>query len=538
MRVLRAPNQGFMADHDMIGYWAGWGPASTTVATNWTTELGKLGSDRNLEPFPAGATIGQGAHLFKPEDNSAYVFDGTRSLVTIGTTLNDSGYCSNTTVGFSFATWYDLGSTATQTIIERSVFNGALAQDRLQWQFTWLGAQNRFLFRGVTPSNTYTEVLSDVVPTKGFIGFDVENARVVTFYSSAQAGGKIGSPATLSAALKSISNSSTRWVIGGSLHDVPGGVYTSTPVNRITNGKLCEIGLWRRPIGEARMRDAYGGCVQPWDDSVLLESENYVVETRVFIEDANGVFQNLSDYDGQNWIQEVTNERSVGDVTATASFTVRRRRGRLADMSPITTDTGEFSGFIALRRKVRIERAIVPSMWNMVGWEWKPLFEGYVDSWDVSQDFVSVKCSDKSAALMDAFIMENRAYNFATANKSAEAAQQQIINDFEPKINTAGSTRVVIGYKGFQPGKRPQVFTEAGTVTTANFVSSAFVLRYNDVSSGPVLDALQAITDQIATPLSSSITNRGRSTALRITLHAVQKSFLTSPSKKSMASRP
>ena len=508
MRVQRAPNQGFMADHDMIGYWAGWGPISTSAATNWTTGLARdlPGSDgRNLLPFPAGKTISQTAHLFKPRDLTAYSFDGTTALVSAGQTLNDSEYCSNSSVGFSFATWYDLGSAATQTIIERSLFNGTLSQNRLQWQLSWLGLQNRFLFRGVTFSNTYTEVLSDVVPAKGFIGFDVQTLSAfafgpgtLTFYSSSQFGGQIGSPATLSGALTTgVTNSSTRWIIGGSLFDVSGGSYLSPPTNLINNGKLCEIGLWRRPIGESRMRSAYAGCIQPWDDVALIESENYDVKTRVFVEDHTGVFQNLSDYDGQDWIQEVTNERNVADATDSASFVVRRRRGRLADMSPITTTIGEFSSFIALRRKVRIERAIVPSMWNMVGWEWKALFEGYIDNWEVSQDSVSVKCSDRSAVLNDAFITENRAYNFAVINKPAETAQQQIINDFEPAINSLGATKITIGYKGYRPLRPPVIYTEAGTVSTPNFVSSAFVLRYNDVSSGPVMDALQAITDQI-----------------------------------------
>jgi hypothetical protein len=496
MRVLRTPNQGYLADHDMLALWSGAGPVSTTAATNWGTTLGKAGKERNLIPRPLGKTIDQGKHLFRPNDSTAYRFDGTVCLATDGDTLGDSAYCSNPSLGFSFATFYSLTSGATQTIIERSVENGTLASNKLQWQLTWLGTQSRFLFRGISTGNVNMEVLSDVVPASGFIGLEVAEARQVRFYSSAQQGGQIGSTATLSANLKtSVTSGSTRWIIGGSLADVTGGSFSSAPTATITSGALCEMALWARPVGETRMRSAYGGCVQPWDDGVLLESENYVAKVRVLIEGVDGLLQNLSDIDGQDWVRECTREVDVDDGFVKANITLQRRKGQLADISPITTSTAEFSHFLSLRRKVRMERALVPSLWNIQGWEWKTIFEGYIDEWSVGRDSVSLKCSDQGAVLTDAFIMENRAYNYPVV-KSMEDVQQEIIDDFEPTLRTA-SFPEVIGYKGFAPNKPPLVYTEAGTAATPTGGGSALAIRYNDVSSGPVMSALSALTDQI-----------------------------------------
>jgi hypothetical protein len=509
MRILRTPRQGYLADHDMIGYWPAW--SSVTAWQNETTTLGRLGNDRPFEPAGTGATLpvpNAFFHAFDPQGlvgpgqgRSAFaVANNTQVARSAGPTTNDTGYVTSASAGFSLAFFYkfDFVSAATCTVIERAVGVGGTGATGLLFDLTWLNSQNRFMFRGATDtSGTLLEAFSPVVNDVGWLGLGLKDGQI-QFYHSQAAGGKIGATASMPLSTGVCTSGSARWYIGGSIFRTTGGSYNSVPASAtaISQGYLTEIGMWRRDLGEARMRSAYAGCVQPWDDNVLLASENYVARTRVFIEDTNGVMQNMSDLDGRDWVREVSREKNVDDATASAQIILHRRLGRLADLSPLNTVTSDYTDMLALRRKVRIERALVPTSWNIVGWEWTPIFEGLIDSWSAQETTVEIVCSDESSALSDAFIMENRAYNYPVT-QTAEAVQTQIVDDFEPALQRLANSPVVVGYKGFGANNPPRVYTEAGTATTPTFMDSRLMMRYNDVGSGGVLAAIQAVSDQI-----------------------------------------
>ena len=410
------------------------------------------------------------------------------AVSTVGDTPNDSGYISNASVGFAAAFWHKF-SSGSFVCMERSSTPGGTGNNFPILQVV-RHADRRFAVRLAVTSSSLASYVTTSPSSVGLFAFEVAPLESkIRLYID----GRLDSEHTGTVNTVAGTNASTRWVIGGSIYNVSGGSYLSSAQDEL-KGISGEMAFWRRSLGTAKQRALYGGCVQPWDDNVLLASENYEVRTRVLIDDSTGVPQDLTNLDGQDFVDSVDRSLTVDDSTGTASVTLRRRRGRLVDLSPLgTVSDTPYLNLLALRRKVVIERAFVPSGWVIQGWEWEPIFEGAVDSWDLGDETVTLSCSDKSSALRDVFVLDGRAYNYASPNKSAEDAQDEIISDFEPRIPN-GTSWTTIGYKNF--GKL-RVYSEAGTVTTPAFLGSSLMLRYNDVSSGPVIDALQAISDQI-----------------------------------------
>jgi hypothetical protein len=496
LRTLRSPYQGFMADHDMIAYYPGW-VSSTATIRNETTTLGVLGSNpRHLIAINGSTMPTQVGSLFNPERPlGGWSFAGNGAVATASSTPNDSGYLSNSSVGFTIAFWHRNISAATTVILERSVTPGGTGTSGVLFQLI-RQADRRFAAIVRNSSGGLVTFVATSPNTQGFFGLVIEGlstptTRALQFYDSF---GRPDSNITWASGISSVAAtaSSARWVIGGSVANVSGGSYASFPSN-LLNGEIGEIGMWRRALNSSKMRNLYAGSVQPWDDNVLLQSENYEVRTRVLIADNNNIFQDLTDIDGQDLVQLVERTESVEALGATAKITLLRRLGPLADLSPLNVGgLFPYTNLLALRRRVIIERAITPPNWHHAGWEWQPIFEGSIDSWDVNNESVIVSCSDNSASLKDVFILENRSYNYYNPNKLMEQAQQQVIDDFEPKLRS-GLVQPV-GYKNI---KKPTVFTPAGTTSTPLFENSALMMRYNDVASAPVMEAITTLADQI-----------------------------------------
>lgn len=491
MRVLRTPHQGFMADHDMIAYYPGWVTSAATIV-NQTTTLGRLGVDRHLTELNGAGLPTETGSLFNPNRPGlgGWGFPSGAAVTTAEPTPDDTGYITNASVGFSIAFWHRAVSASTQVVLERSVTPAGGGTNAAVLQVV-RREDCRFTVRLRNAALGWSEFTTVDVSSYGFFGFDLVSGTVRLYLDGVQN----GSTATVTGGMSTVAAtaSSARWVIGGSIANLSSGTY-GTPPTDLFKGDIGEIGFWRRALGPAKMRQIYAGCVKPWDDNVLFASENYKALTRVRIADSTGVYQDVSNIDGRNFLVSVERDKSVDDAVMQAKVSLRRRMGRLADLSPLGTGAEEpYNGLIALRRKVLIDRAFVPNDWVVQGWEWEPIFEGAIDSWSMSENTLDVVCSDKSSSLKDVFILETRPYNFSP-NKSAETVQTEIIEDFEPAIHTGGGLATTIGYKNF--GK-PRVYSEAGTVSTPTFEGTGLMLRFNDVASGPVLDAVQAVSDQI-----------------------------------------
>lgn len=459
------------------------------------------------------------------------------------------------------------------------------------------------------------------------------------------------------------SNANSIYFAVGASNHISGLGYFNGRISNVVVGSTATTALT-----QAFARNLYAELVRPWDEEALIRSRNQVTRSRLIVTDSAGTENDLSSLMGQNWVLNADVSRTCDNPKATAKFTIRRRSGVLADMSPLnddtainestatnlvtrsqefnlwttsiagtgvapvvtantikapdgtytadqivfntgagttfndasqlymnassiptvigrqytmsiwlkgsvggekvvlwnaegaagnfaqvqlttewqrytytryaagtgqlfvfgvrqgapntinatatvhawgaqfeegptatayipTTTTGATRNFRALldfRRYVRFETAIVPTGWNLQGWEWKPRFEGYIDSWSIEDDTVTIDCQDKSAPLDDHFIMDGKAYNFYTTNKLAETFVQQLIDENTPKLFTATGTATV-GYLG----GGPILYTDGGTAACPTYTNSNWLLRYSDSQSGPVLQQLQGVANQI-----------------------------------------
>ena len=482
MRARKTPFRGWVGTDDQL----------VSLTGEFSAPLGGLMVNIN-RPFDFGLFIGT-AILYQSADEPTNVqspSDPTGLGVTLSAAsahwLMDDDHTTASVFAqpWSAAVWYDFSSTATtgtQTVLEVSDTDGGADE---AFRLFYEPANNRF---GLSWGTTH-ELFSTAVPTTGMISLDsrtgnteidwYHNGRFVTAASMTSANALLGTDVD--------TPFKYRVVVGASIRT--GG--DASP-EQFMDGTLGRMGVWARDLGRVGHRVAYGDCVRPWDENVLLANDAYRTVERVLVVNDDGSEVDLSTLKGQDWLVSSEINTTVDDNTTTCDIRLVRRLGQYADLSPLN-NTPDFDGLLDLRQKIRLERAIVPTDHQIQGWEWAPRFEGLIDAYDIGTDTLDLSCSDRSAALTDAFVLDARAYNYVPS-KSFENVLQEIVDDNEPTIRLS-TPPVVVGYKG--ESTAPTVYTLGGSVATPHFEPSGSVFRYNDVSSGPTFDALQAVADQI-----------------------------------------
>lgn len=514
MRTPQSPHQGYGPDRDMVAYW----PSSADFAPN-SQDLngGSSASQRKLQNVQTA--IPNQASIFNPNhggyDGSA-LKPGALSLnnashywyAPAADSPGDHVYLTGTRP-WTLAFWYDLNSSpATQTLIEYSVRSNITLTAQcsplvVQFRPSASSGYGNFVMRfDASVGDQNNTLISPEVPARGWLAISryvsiAEQTKIRWHYNGVfLSEGTDSSVATTTVG----SSTSTGWVLGGSRRYGTGGL-TNT-ARFFADGKIEEIALWGKQLDELALQSLYARCLQPWDDSALIASGQHSTRYKVEIEDADGNFVDVSDMNGMDHLVAVTISETVDDPVATASITLRRRLGKHADLSPYNTDLA-VSSVIGLRRQIRISRAITPVMWRLQGWEWKVRFEGFIDDYSMSDAEIELSCSDKTAPLNDTFIVEPRSYVFQPTAKPLEEHLQQLIDDYEPALRrrqnggAPGASVDVVGYRG---GK-PTVITPGGNSFTPLFLDNEFDLRYNDVSSGTLLGALQTQVDLIGADL-------------------------------------
>jgi hypothetical protein len=190
----------------------------------------------------------------------------------------------------------------------------------------------------------------------------------------------------------------------------------------------------------------------------------------------------------------VSVKSGVDQPSDDASFVVSRRVGAALDMSPlneggesanqVNTIDAEHEALLELRRKVRIEVAFTPAEWSVQGWEFEPVFEGFIDNVEIEADTVSVDCVDKMAILSDLFQLDPRFYDYYQSNTLAEVHMQAVISNNAPCAKI-GSATVSFSYLG---GYTPMLYTPA---------TSNWLLRFDDTPAANVDSTIRTVADQI-----------------------------------------
>ncbi len=492
MRRLATPFQGFVGDADMAVYWKMTEPEEAADYALDHSPAAAHATRRDVFSADFDSQFDSRPSLFNPltGDKGAYSFATVWFQSQPSSPVQDHGIFAAST-SWSAAVWYSLGTAATQCLVEYSGTAGGTGSTGLAMRLEYLGLQQGFVVRFQTGGGTIKSLSSPTgLATTGLIGVDVTADASSTTAVWYHQGKRISVGGTnFASGAGQASSTSARWSLGASVH--AGTSYSSAGL--FLEGQLSELAIWKRALGDRKHEEIYGSCRIPWDEGELIASNSHRVRCRVLVEDSAGTMQDLSDFDGQDWVSVVDINEAVDDQSTKAQVQFMRRRGNYADLSPLN-NTPDYAGLIDLRRKVLIERAIVPALWTMQGWEWRVRYEGYVEDWSVNQDTVIVNLTDQSGPVNDAFVMDVRQYNYYDPNKAAEDVQEEILSDYEPILKTQESF-ARIGYKGFDSA--PRIYSVAGTAASRHYHSSQNILRYNDVSTGPVYGAVQAVTDMI-----------------------------------------
>lgn len=167
-------------------------------------------------------------------------------------------------------------------------------------------------------------------------------------------------------------------------------------------------------------------------EQAILEMTDRIGWVRVFVKDADDVFQDLSDYLGHQWIRMVTVKDSIDAAGMSATVQLFIEQDDIS-ISPLREDSqpnnpaGSFQPLIDINRDILIESATTagPAPQEL---DWQELFRGRISDWNISGDTIKLQCRDQMDVLMDTFIETQEVYGSATGVTS-ESVMQSILND-------------------------------------------------------------------------------------------------------------
>lgn len=251
-----------------------------------------------------------------------------------------------------------------------------------------------------------------------------------------------------------------------------------------------DICFFDRAMDQAKVTETYRNGLRSWHECRMFESNSHRVIGRVLVEDGDGVMVDLSDLYGINFVKSIDYQTGVDDIKTTANVSLLRLAGPALNLAPLSETSAlnqnasaAYEPLLELRRRLVIEYAAVPNEWNIQGWEWTRLFEGYVDDISYQADTVTIAAVDEIIILEDAFQLDAKPYNYYSGPVLSETHIQNVIDDNVPTILT-GSATLVIGYRG----GTPDLYTPAST---------GWVLNYDDTPAAVVSSLVTAVADQI-----------------------------------------
>lgn len=416
-----------------------------------------------------------------------------------------SSFASTASAGWSLSLWYrDTIATGTATLVEYStnetagssldlsplgvhrLASGAL---RLQWDLSTTSLAHTLDIAGALPlsANKQYHLGVGVLPNPNSSGFvDVTAVVNNVVVAATQMIRNIGGGGTNG---RFVIGASRRWGTGTGASPA----FTTTTSAPFA---IDDIAIWKVGLKQQKLSEIYANGSRSWSERRMVDGNHQKSICRVLIQDGNSPSNmiDLTALYGINWVKSADINEDVADSVNKASFKLMRFRGNSLNLSPLSQTSvlnqdanAAFAAMIELRRQVRIEEALVPSEWNVQGYEWATVFDGFIDKIAWETDYVGVDCIDRMAPLSDQFQLDPVPYDYYASPTLAETHIQNVIINNVPCVVTGVSlaaTNLIFGYKG-------------GTPTLYTPASSGWVLNYDDTPSGPVDSMLQSIADQI-----------------------------------------
>jgi len=158
------------------------------------------------------------------------------------------------------------------------------------------------------------------------------------------------------------------------------------------------------------MRNVPEGVLDLW------RRKGFKVDAKVSVYDGTS-WVDLDTWQNKKWLYYISIEDDIDRDVIEATVRLASSEGNFSISPFVYEDTP-----LQVWRKIKIEACLLPTG------TWTNIFEGYIDSIEVTQDEITVRCRDYGALLIDTFIEEERTYG--TDNGTAvEGEMQKILDD-------------------------------------------------------------------------------------------------------------
>lgn len=174
-------------------------------------------------------------------------------------------------------------------------------------------------------------------------------------------------------------------------------------------------------------------------ETTVLGDAHYETHARISVEDADGVYQDLSSdpLDGLDWVHSGSINQTIDQIVATGSFAFWRNQEGGNSLSPLDQDSllnrdgvGGYAPLIDAGRGIRVDFATTAIGTAPSGGDWKRVFEGEIDDWDATGDLVEVDCRDKiGVEIADRWVEKPTEYG-VEEGKALELVMQDVLSDW------------------------------------------------------------------------------------------------------------
>lgn len=202
--------------------------------------------------------------------------------------------------------------------------------------------------------------------------------------------------------------------------------------NLVDGTTFDEVRILRYAATEDALRENYARCFRTFDEKIVVSSRAMNTRTRILVENDDKQWVDLANIYGADMISNVAVRFAGDDNTVSGTFAVRRQRGRLSlspymQASRVNIDnTLSYTPLLRSRRRCRIEMALMPCTWSPLGFEWRTMLDGFIDTVDPAKDPIDVAVLGLDAPLIDTMIEAEKEY---AGGVTLESHLQTLIND-------------------------------------------------------------------------------------------------------------
>lgn len=168
----------------------------------------------------------------------------------------------------------------------------------------------------------------------------------------------------------------------------------------------------------------------------LLLGTHFHVYTKLEVETSSGGYTDLSALSSHEWFVGGRIEEDVDLPVAEAHFSVLRDAGSSMSLSPLRTDStlnqtssGGPKRLVDVNREAKLSIATIPASCSPGSTDYKLLFRGDIDLWDVSQNPMRLRARDPGAFVQDQWVQQLSTYG-SSSGTALHTVIQNVLDEW------------------------------------------------------------------------------------------------------------